>query len=208
MRLVCISDTHGMHRRIEVPDGDVLLHSGDLCGRGSVAEVEDFDRWLATLPHRHKVVIAGNHDWCFQITPDPARNALQHAHYLQDEGITLDGVRFWGSPWQPEFMDWAFKLPRGAALAEKWALIPVGTDVVLTHGPPFGFGDRCDDGRRVGCDDLLPALLRVGARLHVSGHIHEDAGLRQHGDLLLANASICDVRCRPVQPAIVVDLGE
>lgn len=206
MRIVCISDTHMTHDKLVIPDGDVLVHAGDLCGHGTVAEVERFDTFLATLPHRHKVVIAGNHDWCFERAPIEARAALVHATYLQDSGVELDGIRFWGSPWQPEFLSWAFNLPRGAKLREKWDLIPEGTDVLVTHGPPFGIGDRCFDGREVGCPELLAAIDRIGPRLHVSGHIHEGYGERRRGQTLCINASSCDLRYRPVQPPIVVDL--
>jgi len=69
MRLVCLSDTHGLHRRIEkVPDGDVLIRAGDCLGQGTLANVEDLDDWLGMLPHRHRLVIAGNHDRAFQET--------------------------------------------------------------------------------------------------------------------------------------------
>ena len=207
MRIVCISDTHMFHDALDLPEGDVLVHAGDLCGYGTLEEVAAFDAWLATLPHAHRIVIAGNHDWPFQRTPEEARATLRHAIYLQDSGVEIEGVRFWGSPWQPEFLDWAFNLPRGAPLVEKWALIPEGTDVVITHGPPFGYGDLCDNGQRVGCEDLLAALERVGACLHVSGHIHEGHGARCVGGLLLVNASICTSRYRPENPPVVVNLG-
>jgi Icc-related predicted phosphoesterase len=206
MRIVCISDTHMFHDKLVIPDGDVLVHAGDLCGHGTVAEVQRFDTFLATLPHRHKVVIAGNHDWCFQREPEAARAALAHATYLQDSGVVIDGLRFWGAPWQPEFLSWAFNLPLGPKLQEKWDLIPADTDVLVTHGPPFGVGDRCFDGREVGCPDLLAVIDRIGPKLHVAGHIHEGYGERRRGPTLCVNASSCDLRYRPVQPPIVVDL--
>jgi Icc-related predicted phosphoesterase len=209
VRIVCTSDTHLQHDRVVVPDGDVLVHAGDFCGHGTVAEVRAFDDWLSTLPHPYRVVIAGNHDWPFERTPLEARAALRNAIYLEDSGVEIGGIRFWGSPWQPEFMNWAFNLPRGAALAEKWALIPDDTDVVITHGPPRGYGDRCvRDGFRAGCEELLTALERCRARLHVGGHIHEGYGVRQHGAIRVINASACDLRYRPVNPPIVVDLAE
>jgi len=206
MRLVCISDTHMRHEALDLPDGDVLIHAGDLCGHGTVAEVVRFDAWLARQPHPHKVVVAGNHDWCFERSPTEARAALRHGLYLEDAGATIEGVRFWGSPWQPEFMSWAFNLPRGAPLAEKWARIPADTDVVITHGPPFGYGDTCFDGRRVGCEELLRALERIRPAVHVAGHIHEGYGVRRLGPTTVVNASSCDLRYRPLQPPIVVDL--
>lgn len=204
MRIVCVSDTHTLHDRLVIPDGDVLVHAGDLTRKGAERDVRAFDAWLAGLPHRHKVVIAGNHDFCFQDRPEAA-TWITAAHYLQDRGVTLDGVRFWGSPWQPWFYDWAFNLPRGAAIREKWDLIPPGTDVLITHGPPAGILDRCADGAEVGCADLLDAVRRLRPRLHVFGHIHEAWG-RVDAGTVFVNASNCDLSYRPSQAPIVVDL--
>src|SRR3712207_5190443 len=107
MRIVCISDTHTLHDRVQVPDGDVLVHTGDFTKVGAEKDVRAFDRWLASLPHREKVIVAGNHDFCFERTRD-ARDWITAAHYLEDSGATVSGLRFWGSPWQPRFFDWAF----------------------------------------------------------------------------------------------------
>ncbi|MCX4241146.1 metallophosphatase domain-containing protein [Paraliomyxa miuraensis] len=191
MRLVCVADTHRYESTLNVPDGDVLIHAGDMLDYGTLEELEPVAEWLGTLPHRHKVVIAGNHDWCFARTAVPARNLLQHeagAIYLQDDEITIDGVRFYGSPWQPEFCNWAFNLPRGEALAAMWAKIPAGVDVLVTHGPPRGYGDRVHRGLE-GCDDLLEAIDRVRPAVHVFGHIHEDGGLWQRGPTTIANVT-------------------
>jgi len=206
MRIVCLSDTHYRHHEIAVPDGDVLIHAGDLTRKGSLDDVEDFDLWLVALPHRHKVVIAGNHDWCFQTKPGRARAALAHATYLQDRGVTIEGVRFWGSPWQPWFLDWAFNLPRGAALAEKWALIPPNTDVLITHGPPFGVLDATARGEMVGCTDLRERILEIAPRLHVFGHIHEGYGVTTLGTTTCANASNLGADYTVDHPPLVFDL--
>ncbi|KPQ28552.1 MAG: putative phosphoesterase [Marinobacter excellens HL-55] len=134
MKLVCISDTHSMHRRIQViPDGDVLVHAGDSLGQGTLDNIEELNDWLGTLPHRYKIVIAGNHDWAFQETPELAQQALTNAIHLEDSGIEIEGVRFWGSPWTPTFMDWAFMLDRGEPLQRKWQLIPDNVDVLVTY---------------------------------------------------------------------------
>jgi hypothetical protein len=110
--------------------------------------------------------------------------------YLQDSGITISGARFWGSPWQPAFNDWAFNLPRGKALAQKWARIPDDTDVLIPHGPPAGFGDQTGyAGNRTGCEDLLVAVERVKPRMHLFGHIHDAGGVWQHGETLIANVT-------------------
>jgi predicted phosphohydrolase len=204
-RLVCISDTHSLHARMLVPDGDVLVHAGDLSKRGRRDEIEAFDAWLGTLPHPHKVVIAGNHDWAFERDPE-ARTWIRNATYLQDEGVTIAGLRFWGSPWQPRFFDWAFNLDRGPQLAEVWAKIPEGLDVLVTHGPPRGVLDRTARGDEAGCDDLLAAVALKRPRFHVFGHIHEAYGRRAEGATTYVNACTCDLEYNPVQPPIVIDL--
>lgn len=204
--LVTISDTHALHDSIDVPEGDVLIHAGDLTNHGSLEDVVRFSEWLATLPHRHKLVIAGNHDFCFERDPEAARGALEGCIYLEDETVTLEGVRFYGSPWQPWFYDWAFNLRRGPEIRERWDLIPDDTDVLITHGPPAGYGDRTARGERVGCEDLLDAIARVRPILHVCGHIHEGYGLTSDGQTTFINASSCNLAYRPVQPPIVFEL--
>jgi Icc-related predicted phosphoesterase len=190
MIIVAISDTHGYHDRLEVPDGDVLIHAGDITERGRLEEVEAFDRWLAQLPHRYKIVIAGNHDFCFQHRPGDARALMRHATYLQDEAVDVEGVKFYGSPWQPEFCDWAFNLPRGPALAAVWAKVPDDTRVLITHGPPLGIGDKTHRGPHAGCEDLLQRVRQVRPPLHVFGHIHEGAGRYEVEGTTFVNASI------------------
>ena len=120
----------------------------------------------------------------------------------------VDGLEVWGSPWQPWFHDWAFNLERGAALAEKWAMIPDSTDLLITHGPPHGILDACFDGRRVGCEELTRAVERVRPKLHVFGHIHEAYGVVDDGTTLFVNASNCNLRYRPANAPIVVDWGD
>lgn len=188
-RIVCVSDTHARHHLTRVPNGDILVHAGDLTRHGSLDDVEAFDRWLGHLPHRHKIVICGNHDFCFQEQPAKARARITNAIYLEDSGCEIDGLTFWGSPWQPWFGGWAFNLPRGEELDAKWAKIPVGVDVLITHGPPEGILDRTKRGELAGCRDLLNRVYEVKPRLHVFGHIHEAAGRVDTDDTTFVNAS-------------------
>ena len=189
LTLVLLSDTHGKHDTLVVPAGDILVHAGDLTDAGSLEELEDINAFFARLPHRHKLVIAGNHDFCFEREPEEARATLTAATYLEDEAVTVEGIRFYGSPWQPWFFDWAFNLPRGEALKEKWALIPPKTDVLITHGPPRGIGDLTIGGEHAGCEELLRRVRRLKPKLHVFGHIHEGAGLYRDGGTTFVNAS-------------------
>lgn len=205
MRLVCLSDVHSRQAEVVVPDGDLLIVAGDLTKRGGRPEIEAFDRWLATLPHPHKVVIAGNHDFAFEIDPE-ARSWIRHATYLQDEEVTIGGLRIWGSPWTPRFFDWAFNLDRGEPLRRVYDRIPTGIDVLVTHGPPRGILDRAFRGEDVGCDDLRDAVERIRPRLHVFGHIHEAYGQVVREGTRFVNACSCTLSYVPSQPPIVVEL--
>jgi len=196
--VVAISDTHGYHRELtQIPEGDLLIHAGDLTLSGRLAEVDDFDRWLGTLPHPHKVVIAGNHDWCFEQEPSEARARIRNAVYLEDEGVELAGLRIHGSPWQPWFLDWAFNLHRGSRIAARWAMIPEKTDILVTHGPPHGIGDLTFSGHHVGCEDLLDRIRQIRPRLHVFGHIHEAAGVWEVDGTVFVNASVDEAMGTP-----------
>jgi len=205
LRIVCLSDTHNRHDALTIPDGDVLLHAGDFTGRGRPREIAAFGAFLARLPHREKVVIAGNHDFLFQDEPERAQELLGPVTYLRDALAEVAGLRVWGSPWQPWFFDWAFNLPRGPALAERWALVPAGVDVLVTHGPPHGILDSTADGRRVGCEELTAARARIRPRLHLFGHIHESYGTHRADGILSVNACNCDLEYRPVNPPVVLD---
>ncbi len=203
MRIVAVADTHCYERHLgALPDGDVFVHAGDLLQRGTIDELCQAAEWLRALPHAHKLVVAGNHDWCFQRAPVVAARALAGAAtYLEDAGTTIEGVSFWGSPWQPEFFGWAFNLRRGAALREKWSRIPAGLDVLITHGPPRGIGDLVQ-GDHAGCDDLLAAIAERRPRLHLFGHIHEAGGFWQRGDTAFANVTTAECE----RGATVLDL--
>jgi Icc-related predicted phosphoesterase len=237
-RIVCISDTHLAHlppQKIVVPDGDILVHAGDATFKGTREEVEAFAEWFDSLPHKRKVFVPGNHDCGFEFNWEAAVGLLpDYVDVLNDSGVTIAGLKFWGSPWQPEFCNWAFNLPRGEALRAHWRLIPEDTDVLVTHSPPIGFLDRVWRAtpvravtptvtkvkryrEHVGCADMCAAVSRIQPRLHVFGHIHCDVGVVHHtwkaaakppatGKTTFVNAAICDDRYLPVHPPVVIDL--
>jgi Icc-related predicted phosphoesterase len=203
MRIVAVADTHTFEKDLGgIPDGDVFVHAGDLLRAGTLDELGPVVEWIRSLPHREKVVVAGNHDWCFVTDAERARQLLRGIVYLQDSETTLYGARFWGSPWQPEYNDWAFNLPRGPSLAAKWAQIPEGVDVLITHGPPLGFGDRGPIDGRNGCEDLLRRVRQVQPKVHLFGHIHQDGGLWHDGSICFANVTTWECE----RAATVVDL--
>lgn len=204
MRIVAVADTHLYQADLgAIPDGDVFVHAGDLCRRGTLQELEQVVLWMRALPHANKIVVAGNHDWCFAREPEAARALLgETIVYLQDSAAVIDGVSFWGSPWQPRYRNWAFNLERGAPLAEKWSLIPSGTDVLVTHGPPRGFGDRTPWPGRAGCADLLDAVRKLRPALHLYGHIHTDRGTWRDDGTTFVNATTAECE----HPPTVLDL--
>lgn len=211
MKVVLISDTHLRHElhNIDIPEGDVLIHAGDALIGGDLSELIDFSKWFKALPHAHKVFVPGNHDRMFEEDANFASGFLPDSvTCLIDQAATIGGLNIYGSPWQPEFMGWAFNLPRGQALMERWDRIPSGLDVLVTHGPPKGILDNAGGSRRVGCEDLREAVVRTSPRLHVFGHVHGGYGISAEGETLYVNAAICDEAYDPVHAPIVVQIDD
>ena len=184
MKIIGISDSHGSHWDIKVPDGDILVHAGDFSSQGRLPDTLDFLRWFNTHPHKHKIFIAGNHDWLMEQDPNFWRiikMEFPNLTYLQDEACEVEGLKFYGSPQTPRFFNWAFNRDRGADIKRYWDKIPTDTDVLITHGPPYGI---CDEAYRVGfnttehagCKDLLDAIKRVKPKIWMGGHIHYSYG--------------------------------
>ena len=207
IRIVCISDTHGQHANLGVPDGDVLIHAGDFMAFGDTPrEIVDFNQWLGGQPHRHKIVIAGNHDLMFERHPGAARELLSNAIYLENSGTEVAGLKIWGSPVQPEFNNWAFNVARGAAIRRYWKMIPENTDVLVTHGPPFGVLDKSHPTTaHLGCEELANAVEQIRPRLHVFGHIHGGRGESTSNETRFVNASVVNEAYRLVYEPQVVD---
>jgi Icc-related predicted phosphoesterase len=202
--VVAASDLHGMLPSI--PVCDLLLLAGDLCplhDHRPAAQADwlatDFRRWLRGVPARKIVFVAGNHDRVYEDKPHLVPRDLP-AVYLQDAGLEWEGLKIWGTPWQPRFFDWAFNLDE-ADLAAKWALIPDDTDILVAHGPPYGYGDGVPTRtgvRHEGSPSLLKRVEEVRPRLMVFGHIHEGRGEWTLGDTVLANVTLVDGGYRPV----------
>ena len=210
MRIAFISDTHLRHRRypIEVPECDLLIHSGDALAEGTEAELKMFAPWLEALKAKHKIFVAGNHDWVFEKQNALARSLLpKGVIYLQDSQVEIEGLKIYGSPWQPEFCEWAFNLKRGWPLRKKWELIPAGIDILITHGPPLGILDFSKFGdEHVGCADLRQELHRIKPKVHCFGHIHGDYGTSIWANTLFVNASLCDEAYVANHPPILIEM--
>lgn len=217
MRLVVTSDCHGRLSQARIPQGDVLILAGDILANRSgdpdtdaafqLNAIRELDAYCGTLGFKHVLLIAGNHDWVFERYRE-AHHVLKHIVYLEDSGTEIEGVKFWGSPHQPWFYDWAFNHPRkGAALAHYWSLIPDDTDVLITHGPPYGILDLpFGRGEPAGCELLLTRVREVNPRVHIFGHIHGSYGTKRIGETLFLNACLCDERYEPVNPPHIIDL--
>ena len=218
MRIVCISDIH-LQTNFELPKGDILVDAGDMTFRGNVKEITEAAEWRrdikASHGFKHVICIAGNHDWLFENDPGIGKMIMQSngLDYLQDSEIVVDGIKFYGSPWQPEFCDWAFNLSRMTGeLAATWEKIPLDTDVLITHGPPQDILDLCGGWdavtRRVGCYDLRQRIKVVQPKLHVFGHIHHSYGQVgwADGPTQFVNASICNEGYDPTHAPIVIDI--
>lgn len=204
MRLVLISDTHEQHEQVKLSEGDVLIHAGDYTFSGVPKVKQKFFKWLADLPFKHKLVIAGNHDFGEPEFPVKLEGGVQ---YLYESESVIEGVRFWGSPWTPLFGQWAFMYDRAEGF-NMWSGIPANVDVLITHGPPLGFRDRVAGwGEQVGCYDLREAVLKLKPKLHVFGHIHGSYGQEEFLDTHFINASVCNEAYAPVNAPIVFDLS-
>lgn len=220
MRLVCVSDTHMRHEEIALPDGDVLIHAGDGTMRGEIEEIARFGQWLGKQRHEHKIFVAGNHDKLFETSAALAQSLLpESVTYLQDKSAMIGGVNFYGAPWQPKFLNWAFMTRRGEDSAEKWARIDPEVEVLITHGPPRGIGDtairratfdRPASSEKVGCYDLSQKLKQLRKlKVHIFGHIHEGYGLHpptKEGGHVSINAAICDAQYKSLNAPLVFDL--
>lgn len=233
MKLFCVSDTHGQHEKIELPEKgecDVFVFAGDFTARNSYNEFPRFATWLRDVARplfSHMILIAGNHDECFQNPLDATyeedpfigivfKLAVKHSlkqfsiHCLQDSGVTIDGVKFWGSPWTPPFCNWSFMLPP-EEIAKKWEMIPDDTDVLITHGPPFGTLDAVPEGdgyRLCGDKELAKRVFHMKLKAHVFGHIHEGYGQTDAmgSDTHFANCSFVNGNYKPVNKPIIITI--
>ena len=216
-KLAVISDTHGQHMGLALPDADILIHCGDFSSHGTYLNAVKFVNWFGAQPHKHKIFIAGNHDLYFeQGNPSDIDMFLKtmpkDVHYLQDSGVTLEGIKFWGSPVQPRFFNWAFNRDRGEDIKKHWDLIPEGTDVLITHGPARfrvddAFRGHNQPNENVGCLDLLYAVKKIKPKLHLCGHIHYSRGNCYQEGVYHINASICNEDYQPINKPYLLELN-
>ena len=211
MKITHISDTHGQYWDLVIPPCDVLVITGDILKQGlRIQEVDDFNAWLKYEKQdgvfKHCIVIAGNHDRIFESQRELCDSRLPNAIYLEDSGVTIEGVKFYGAPWTPNFYDWAFMPERGKPMKAKWDLIPNDVDVLLTHGPAHGTLDLIT-GINAGCEELAFAIDRVKPKYHLFGHIHAGYGTLYKDGVNYINAAICTEAYRPDNNPITFEYG-
>ena len=197
VKFTFISDSHGKHKLLteKLTYGNFLIHSGDITNNGKEREVRDFLKWFNGL-HNYdfKIFIAGNHDFLFEQQPEKAREIVseyKNVIYLEDEEIELWDFKFYGTPWQPYFHNWAFNLKRmSMELKNKYEAIPDDVNILLTHSPPKGILDRTmNTYSQEGSDLLLENVLRVKPMIHTFGHIHEGYGEKNLHGIQFLNSS-------------------
>jgi Icc-related predicted phosphoesterase len=226
MELTLISDTHNLHNYLKLKGGELIIHAGDCSRAGKLYEVKDFLEWFNELPYEYKIFIPGNHDFFFEIVHNNYTHKGQMRHgskgsseddikellsqyknitYLNDSGVEIKNLKFWGSPVQPWFHDWAFN--RREDIQEHWDMIPDDTDVIITHGPAYGHGDKTVyGGESVGCPRLLNRIKEINPKLHVCGHIHEGYGMTQEENTTMVNASSVNIYYEVVNKPIIVTI--
>lgn len=201
MKLCLTSDLHG--KLPQIPECDVLIIAGDIVPLNAHHPVRarqwfrsTFADWLASIPAKRVIAIAGNHDIIFQAATQLMPELPWT--YLEDSGCEVEGLKVWGTPWQPRFFDWAFNLDE-PELAERWQLIPDDTDILVVHGPPRGCGDWSTFGNEhCGSPSLRKRIEEVQPRLVVCGHIHGGYGRYSIGATTVLNVAHVNEDYRPV----------
>ncbi len=208
MKIITLSDTHGFHDQVKLPEGDILIHAGDISMRGALYEVRNFLSWFEQQDFSTKIFIAGNHDFYFEEhTAEEIKSIMPDGViYLDDSGIDIHGIKIWGSPVTPWFFDWAFNRNRGAEISKHWELIPADTDILVTHGPMFRRLDKTTNGEYAGCKDLFLRSQHLRLKAHICGHIHEAYGQLRKEETLFINASVVNMHYAVVNPPIVFEL--
>jgi Icc-related predicted phosphoesterase len=238
MRIVALSDQHAFLP--DIPPCDVLIDAGDICPDrlGSFLAMHDPDRqkawfnrnirpWLAASPATHKILTWGNHDWCGQACDfrhdSPASASTTDLQIVVDEatrvplgsaagtGEGASELTIWATPWSNQFMDWAF-MKQPMELAGVYAAIPAGIDILVSHQPPYGYGDAYTDVRsgrieHLGSRELLGTIDRVRPKLVICGHIHGGHGRYERNGIPIYNVSVVDEQYRLVHPATVINFA-
>lgn len=219
MKIWFISDTHCEHQNLEVPDVDAVIHCGDESNHGNAwmnePEARRFFDWYSELKIPAKIFVPGNHSTAIEqglirSTDYPEVTFLIH------ESMQWNGMRIFGSPYTPEFFNWAYMKAR-SQLDIVWQSIPDDIDILITHGPPKGIMDVTADmytGEpvHVGSKSLMRHVEhRIRPRIHAFGHIHDEPAIHNYGTLFhgatqFINCACCHLTRGLVNQGVVVEL--
>jgi Icc-related predicted phosphoesterase len=203
MKLTLISDTHGHHRSVGVSETDILIHAGDISGIEKRKGLVDFFVWFSEQPAKYKILIAGNHDVLLKKNRiDIPENII----YLNDTGISLEGLNIWGSPYSHMFISLDNNEKDEGLAKQVWNKIPLNTHILITHTPPKGILDLGMDGMHHGCSFLHARGKLVNPILHVFGHIHEAYGVLKNDQTTYINASIVNTGEQPVNLPVIIEI--
>jgi len=235
LKIAAISDTHNYHYLIpefkeinslgedkEPLSGDILIHAGDATFWGDMKETETFLKWYGELNFKHIIFTPGNHDRYFEQNPTDARKMCEDNNVilLNHEAITLEGIKFFGSPYTPWYNDYAFNRARTLSesmlrripwIKDDWATMPEDINVLITHGPPLYILDELTTfqgtplGQFLGCADLRDAVERIRPDLHFFGHIHQGHGQKHQEGISFYNVAICTWIGGPLNPVTILD---
>lgn len=202
MKIIALSDSHNKHAILgELPECDILIHAGDWSGMGRESETRNFAKWLAKQKAKHIVIVPGNHEVEFSKSLPDARNWIldecPDAIILIEESTEIEGIKIFGSPITPWFYNWAWNVER-KDIKPYWDKIPEGTNIVITHGPPYQildelhFPDGTPKGEFVGCNFLGDRIKEIKPNLHIFGHIHCGFGQKHIDGTSYYNVCLCD----------------
>jgi len=213
-KAVFMSDSHGFHHDVHPPDGDILLHAGDLTMNGELNVLMDLNDWFGKQPHPYKVVIAGNHDRSLGQDQMLGFKIFTNAIYLLNSSVEIEGLKIWGSPytpWNSEIYNYfAFGKPR-YDMKGAWRGMPRDADILLTHCPPKGILDKVAEtgfnpGDHVGDELLLDRIRRYKPKINGFGHIHEEYGIVRGKHTTFINCSVVDEFYNLVNNPVVITI--
>ena len=211
MKFTVISDTHNLHSRLKFSEiTDCIIHCGDATNKGGITEFRHFCKWFGSLPFKHKIFVAGNHDK--GLCSENRQILLEFLKeegiiYLENESYFLNGIHIYGSPITPKFGNWGFGRQRGEEIAKTWALIPPNVDILITHGPPYGILDQNYSGWHCGCEELAKIIPTINPKFHFFGHIHEFGGQsKKMGPTTFVNVSFLDEYYSPKNSPFIFEI--
>ena len=206
MKFVVISDTHGHHRKLKLPKGDIIIHAGDITDHGHKKEVLDFLDWFSELDYLYKIFIGGNHDFYLDEQAVELLALIPSTiTYLNNNGIEIEDIKLWGSPVTPALPDWAFGKER-SEMAAHWKHLPNEIDILITHTPPRGVLDLSSALMQLGCQDLLIKVQEIKPKYHIFGHVHAGYGMIKKDGVTFINAANYNSRQGLVNPPVVFEI--